>query len=1535
MNAPASTTTPSTTSRPDARIALLTQFSTGPSFRETATLLLREALQEQYPTLDIDPDTVMLATPTWNLDDDRVSAGPTEYQALSDILARQAVLAVPILYLQGEHFLTQQPIIEPAVHLPVRVTEIAKTINQLAPSMLRAYQQQTINYWNQTNGSGPHWHELSNLLRTVWDVEAADDWTATECAMARALFTHPDKADRKGNDLYKLRACLVDIDRVDDEGQVKHVNDVIIAVLIGEHEGKTTVLTHSLLKGYEKFPSLEHLGQSLPAHLSGSVTDPQIQWRLFEPDGNFFDHQACALVSLQIDTIAEIDFSDLRKTNNVDMALGTPPAAAPPPAQSSPDLAWYREQMPDWLTNASPSDSNFYARHLKDLAALHNQNAGRSFLDDVPTIEAYALKVIKAKVIKDHPDSTNLPLEKIFLQIESPVVWGAFVVPGQVESNTFSLVELALQNLIAVPVGNKVVKTSNGSNLPEWMTPAYFESLATDADIGRTYPALIKEKLLDDTRESARRNTLYSQHLRIQLPMQALQAKIRLEGSIDERGYRYVTAVMQEQATDSKVDGQTIVLRPLAFVPTRRTDTSVDTVANMYVIGPEDPAAGPCLLYRPLFTPALMQFPSPANLIYTIAQSSSLCESVLAWLPDAVRSDYTNYVFPGSLPSPWAVADYLVEPDKLWTMSGPMTLGTEVLNGDRFTTMFKANAQALIELADRQSVSNAESRWATFKHAGWVIFNGVLPFLGRTIGTGAWIWQVVDQLQTFVQAHDHDEKQAEWSALTDVLLNLGMAITLHAASRSHRTGYPRKTTPKLTKATSTKQVTIKQEVTLTKELPATHLPHLHTSGAIKRIPSELATVLDSFKVSKPQGLGAAQTAKNQYQHLFHQAQKYYAPVGERWFEVSAGEDEAVFIIDPKQPGRTGPALIHNAQGQWFIDTRLRLRGAGSKQLQEQSKSKAEINAIEAQRRLTLFEQNKPTAQLELQQAHLAMSDTASSTSSEVRRQTYLQKLKSQSSDYEKALQQLKILNVFSPSADYQQHAIRYVNAQLELTRTGITEAQVAFTPKLKTVLDQVEHQISHPQERHIDDARIMTELSQDMIQRLNYSQSRLTELKALGELGFEQIRNYRSQLPSYTARDLRALQVSLARNLCLDGDSIATASSAWSAIDTIVDTANLSIQALHETSMERSQARLDERIETLGSLVEQFKIIDERLQDFPDEFPDAALPARITTLREKIRDFYRETLGSLELLHADRDTLRSRPTPPSTPPRAKKKIIHTRYNGVLVGVPRLTEAGDETGMVDVISPLNQQIMATFHEKTPGVWVQHVNPVETTTTTTTLDVATSISQAQELLDGLGAFKQRTGQQAIKPERSATGIEWLYHQHALKLEQASANIEQALTQSNSTESNGGSAALVNKQLSEAAQALYQEAARQKLQMIKKRPPTISSVEWLKQNNEIVIKRTVKRRRLKGPVKVYLDEYTLSNRSDKTVLWYAHFHYSAEWVPARAFLRGRLKTPQEHARGVDADSLDGLNEQQKTAFYLSEINRDQAQRLFFKVK
>ena len=101
--------------------------------------------------------------------------------------------------------------------------------------------------------------------------------------------------------------------------------------------------------------------------------------------------------------------------------------------------------------------------------------------------------------------------------------------------------------------------------------------------------ALIKRKLLTNTQDTSRRQGLYSRHLRIQLPLQALQRKIRGEDGLDERGYQYLLAAMQEDPAQRYVDGLEIVIRPLAFIPGGRTDNKADVVANMFVIGPRHP----------------------------------------------------------------------------------------------------------------------------------------------------------------------------------------------------------------------------------------------------------------------------------------------------------------------------------------------------------------------------------------------------------------------------------------------------------------------------------------------------------------------------------------------------------------------------------------------------------------------------------------------------------------------------------------------------------------------------------------------------------------------------------------------------------------------------------------------------------------------------------------------------------------------------------------------------------------------------------
>lgn len=279
-----------------------------------------------------------------------------------------------------------------------------------------------------------------------------------------------------------------------------------------------------------------------------------------------------------------------------------------------------------------------------------------------------------------------------------------------------------------------------------------------------------------------------------------------------------------------------------------------------------------------------------------------------------------------------------------------------------------------------------------------------------------------------------------------------------------------------------------------------------------------------------------------------------------------------------------------------------------------------------------------------------------------------------------------------------------------------------------------------------------------------------------------------------------------------------------------------------------------------------------------------------------------------------------------------KRFIHTRFNGTLIGEPRLTTAGLETDLVDIRSPLTGSIIATFHEKPKGIWVQHIDPDTPQPSRPAVTVDTSLSQAQTLLDALPAFKTRITEQSNDTSRTPIGVEYVLHQHAKLLEQAVDDIDEALTSINATESTEHPAVAVRKQLEEAATALYEQANQHLQKMIKQQAPTIEGVEWLKNHDLIKIKRTVKRRRLKSSTKDYLDEYTLTDKATKTVLWYAHFHYPTPESSFGRFLSARLKTPQERELGSAADHASGLTTEQRIAFYRSGISLTQAQQLFF---
>ncbi|MGO4325140.1 dermonecrotic toxin domain-containing protein [Pseudomonas sp. KB_12] len=1522
------TTTP--TSEVSLREALLNQMLAGPTSPEVASLLLRKALKKMYSTLDLDPHNTVVGEPNWDVVDGNIVELPTRYTSLSDLLAERVGESESTLLIEGLHFLTKLPLTFPPVHLPVRISLIGLLINELAPAMASAFQEQQLVYWNTPLGTaGPRWHELSSNLRKIWNVSQVPGWTATECDMARQLFLYPDLQDRKRHDRYDSHAYLIDIDEVDGD-TVNRVNENSIVALSATIDRKEVILTYSLRNGYEKFASQDALGQSLPTHLN-SAKRTRIQWRLYEPDGNVFDHKACGLIAMQVKVIGDPGFLEGLIADDREQADNEGAGRDNEPAED-----WFQKQIPGWLQAAPTSDQFLFAQHLKNLSALGSAHAGKTYMEGIPSIKQYTLNSLKQKMLSDHADASTLHLESIEVQIRSPVVWGTFVVPGKIQTTRFSLVELALQNLIALPLGDKIVRSVDGHALPKWMTADYVENLVTQIDIGRVYPNLIKNKLLDDPAESSRRENLYAAQLRIQLPLLALESKIRGLGDIDERGYRYVAALMEPKASERQVDGQTIVLRPLAFESKHALSTSADVVTNMFVIGPKDPDAGPCLLYQPLLEPQLCQYPSLSNLIYAIRQTASLRQSVLAWLPDGVRATYSRFVFPGPLPSPWAMVEFAVDPVSSWLNSTPIGLSEKTLGADFLPQLFKANADALVELADRQSVSNSENRWATFKQAGWLIFNLALPYLGTAVGTAAWLWQILDDLETLTQSDETSNRQATGEAFVDLLLNMSMAITTHAIDRARESANSRR--PEAPAVVHELESPTKPELVIERLAPLAHkkpspehYDAIRASGALTGQPAKRAKLLESFSVNEPEN-AEHPMIEGALKGLYQQGGNWYAKIANQWFNVTA-EGEHVSIVDENDPARTGPPLINDAAGEWRVDPRLRLRGSGSKGVRQKIIADAKRLSTQLLAELNRFEERK-TQNQKLLTMNAKEMNQASGSSREARHNVYLSTLRTQRESYEEALEILIQWPVFQSRPDAPQARLGYLNAQINFTFEEIDTLQERFAPALRTAVDMTTSNIESVEQEHVDAADRMIRIGDDMIERLDYMETRFSRLRKVGREGIELLRQHRGKMPAYKSDAIRLIQLDMYRHLCLSLESVNDIPEGWADMNQLVDNTTVAFQSLHDAIDERSVIRLDEQIDAFGSLTEQFTAIEEHIQYLGDEYKDSVRTTELNRLGKQVGNLKKRALHHLARALDERSNQRSEAGPYRERPRPKKKFIRARFWGLVSGEPRLTKTLEETDWVDVKHPLTDRVIATFHRKETGEWLPHVN---TNTPLAVPVLATSLTKGKALLDGLAAFKAQIEQYTKKPERSPTGIGLLLNAHANRMEKVAIAITKGLDNA-SNETVGISAEQqrlaqsTRTALKKASKTLHDESFETVLNVIKQRPPTMSDVLWLKSRNQISITKQKNRQRIKAPLHGYLDRYEIKDLSTNKTLWFADFHYSRNWVPPHAFLSARLRTPEQVSQGAAVESTQTLNQRQLIEHYRSEIAVDQAKEVFF---
>jgi hypothetical protein len=1512
-------------------VDVVTQLMTGPSLREVASKTLRPALKTLYPDLDIDPQSSMVVRPTWGVETGQVVPGRHLIESLTDTLVRLGLSGTTVTYLDGEHYLTLQPDQPSAIQLPVKLSAIGKLLNELAPLLFIAYKEQQVNYWDEFTYPGqPRWQQMSQALRNLWSETAGIDRDAAQQAMAEAVYKNPDKTQRLPTDKYQTRVCLIDLDRDDDDDQ-EHLTLLDTAVLIGTDGERTLIMTHAVTQGFANYDSLEELGKALPRRYWQGAASAGLKWRLVEPQGNFFDFQACTLIALEADALGAINFFQGSSLNNFYPHAGTVGDPREPTPRLKPHIESLRPMLPAWLDSAPPADQTRYSRHLLDLTMVQHENKGKTFQAEVISLHTFARDALQQQMLKDHPKAGDVKIEDIEISITSLVVWGTFVLPGNTQTQTLSLIELALQNLAGQPTGNKTVRATDGSALPAWMTASYLEQLVSTVDIGKTYPAHLQSLLIDDAEQAQALQGLYTSQLPIELPLLALQHKIQGKAGITEQGYLYVAAALASTGDERHVDHAQVVIRPLAFVA-HRTSSRADTVENMFVIGPREVNKGPCVLYRPLFEMTLMQFSSHANLLYEIQHSRHLRESVLAWLPDDVRFNYSQFVFTASLPSVWTIPQLLVNPGAALDMSGPVALGTEVIEHDVLATLHNSNVQAVIAQADRQSVSDAEARWSTLKHGGWMVFNAALPFLGRSLGAAAWIWQIMDDLQEISDVANEQSGKTAWTALADILLALGMVLAHRAAvgDKPHSESITaQEAAPIVTTEPLVIQPSQLPDISGT-ALPIAHEISLNPFTALKRSPVALAALLDSFQIAKPRGIGTA-VSEGPYKHLYPRQKQWFTSVGKRWFEVMINDHADVQIIDSRQQStRNGPLLTRTANGQWVVDLRLRLRGGGLDSALENLQAINQMSARQLTAEISAFDTTMDAKQIQRDADHTAFNSALEPAKTQARQQ-YLATLDAQSQAYGKNIEQIKALNHKEPIPNYRTVMIQRLQMQLFLGQEWLELHSREFQTSLQTMQTLLADEANFAPEAFVQTFEKMTDQTQAIIEKMESAQSRFDELTLLGKSAVEIIQTYREVLPKYDLNDLKLLQISLGQEICVKAGETAASANARQTLTTLIEDAALSIQSTLNLTADESLDNLRERTDFLSNVAEQFSSIDQRFGDLLIDYPEQIDTTRLQLVHNRVVAFKARADGKLIELLRYKHLLEPLPGP-SRPaaPSSGRQIIKTRSRGTLLGERKKSLDGQDTDLVEIRTTLTG-VIATFEEESPGVWVEQLTAQpKPKPSRSSPSLTTSFREGQALIDGLAAFHRRIEAQLKRGQRIPVEVEEEYHKHAAALRQASGVIDEALTASNLTADLKEPTEVLGHKLYEAAATLEEKGTSTRIRMVKHQLPTAAGVQWLKDRGEVTISQTVTRRRLKGQPRDFLDEYEIRDAHTNKVLCYAHFHYSSAQAPVIPFPPGHMKTVgQRHMAGAYEPRL--LSNQALIDIHRSSITDKSARELF----
>ncbi|MEJ5864529.1 hypothetical protein [Pseudomonas farsensis] len=748
--------------------AISAQFASRPTLRQVLGKAALATLTKAYPALAIELpelDSADVFTVTQAAGEDHV-----ELVAIVDKLLEAFVRGEPLAFDQNNRLSMQPPsgavtdIVDdsPLQTLNIDLSTLNGAFDECLAGLVQAFQQAQADYWNALDLTAP---DSNGVSRHRWMSQALKIALAGSQSLAaldedeRSLVYELLQGLAQGPTLYALEVRLQD-----KAATLTHLRADLL--LVAERETRSVVLWCRVDGHVSAFSSLEAFAGQLRDELAAQYRFDSLTWNRYALEGDAFLRQSGLLLNSMLG-----EFKRLRLASIATVAqLETVFAALSDPAFYFPDTDYFQQhgaapQLPDWLAQASREDRFEYHAALLDLAVAQVKAGGHTALDDIEDMHTYAAQRLREQLLADYPTEANYFPDDLLLSVSVPDGLADKELPVTLKAlGQMTLTELAIGHLDALQ-GGVVTAISHRDNqlIMPWMNSLYVTRLIGTVDIGASYPAYLLEKL-DDPLQQGQRIERFASQWRLRLLFDALRAKIEKRLS-DDAWQALAEFCRSQRDLKSNID-----VAPLAF-KCEPSAESPDSATCMFVLSLKDP--GTVLLYRPLYEgEALLQYTDQQALMAALSQAGALQDSVLEWLPATAYRVYAN----GGFIEPHlrrVIFDTSIWPEPV----DPVTLWLRPWLADIDTQMFKSRRAAMLELAERQTVSNAEHRWGVVKQGAWLLFNLVAPALPGPAMTLVWaaigIASVLADVGTLQHASD---KAVRAQATVDLLSNLAMVL---------------------------------------------------------------------------------------------------------------------------------------------------------------------------------------------------------------------------------------------------------------------------------------------------------------------------------------------------------------------------------------------------------------------------------------------------------------------------------------------------------------------------------------------------------------------------------------------------------------------------------------------------------------------------------------------------------------------------------------------------------------------------------------